>query len=59
MNDIVFFGAGDLETVNNYMSAVRNKLGEDLGLISKDSYEFVWITDFPLFLKVDDKEFCS
>ena len=54
LNDIVFFGAGDLETVNNYMSAVRNKLGEDLGLISKDSYEFVWITDFPLFLKVDD-----
>lgn len=54
LNDIVFFGAGELETVNNYMSAVRNKLGEDLGLISQDSYEFVWITDFPLFLKVDD-----
>ena len=36
------------------MSAVRNKLGEDLGLISKDSYEFVSSTDFPLILKVDD-----
>lgn len=53
--DIVFFGAGNEDTVNNYMSAVRNKLGNDLNLIPKDSYEFVWITDFPLFLEVDGK----
>jgi aspartyl-tRNA synthetase len=55
VGDIVFFGAGDEEVVNNYMSAVRNKLGKDLGLIKPNSYEFVWITDFPLFLKIDDK----
>ena len=55
VGDIVFFGAGDEEIVNNYMSAVRNKLGKDLGLIKPSSYEFVWITDFPLFLKIDDK----
>ena len=52
--DIVFFGAGNKEIVNNYMSAVRNKLGNDLGLIHPNSFEFVWITDFPLFLKVDE-----
>ena len=26
-----------------------------MNLIPKDSYEFVWITDFPLFLEVDGK----
>ncbi|NSW88728.1 aspartate--tRNA ligase [bacterium] len=51
--DIIFFGAGNEDNVNNYMSAVRNKLGKDLNLISENSFEFVWITDFPLFLKVD------
>jgi aspartyl-tRNA synthetase len=55
VGDIIFFGAGDEEVVNNYMSAVRSKLGKDLGLIKSDSYEFVWITDFPLFLKIDNK----
>ena len=53
--DIIFFGAGDIEIVNNYMSAVRNRLGKDLNLIPKNSFQFVWITDFPLFVKIDGK----
>tara|TARA_B000000609_G_scaffold158053_1_gene154311 strand:- start:10220 stop:11986 length:1767 start_codon:yes stop_codon:yes gene_type:complete len=48
--DIVFFGAGDIEEVNKYLSAVRLKLGEDLKLINYDDYKFVWIVDFPLFI---------
>ena len=55
VGDILFFGAGNEDIVNNYMSAVRNKLGKDLSLIDSDSFKFVWITDFPLFLKVDNK----
>ena len=31
------------------MSKSRNKIGEDLNIIDKDSFAFCWITDFPIF----------
>ncbi len=46
--DIIFFGAGDLSTVNLYMSKLRLELGKLLGLIDENKYSFVWIIDFPL-----------
>ena len=49
--DILFFGAGSNDEVNKYMSAVRLKLGEDLQLMNKNDFKFVWVTDFPLFIK--------
>ncbi|WP_022849987.1 aspartate--tRNA ligase [Limisalsivibrio acetivorans] len=53
--DIIFFGAGDTSTVNLYMSKLRLKLGEALGLLDKNKYSFVWIVDFPL-LEYDENE---
>ena len=50
-NDIIFFGAGFEDEVNKYLSAVRLKLGKDLNLIKNDEFKFVWVTDFPLFIK--------
>ena len=47
--DIVFFGADHRNIVNDSMSALREKLGEDLNLIDHEVYKFSWITDFPLF----------
>ena len=47
--DIVFFGADHRNIVNDSMSALREKLGEDLNLIDQGAYKFSWITDFPLF----------
>ena len=47
--DIVFFGAYHLNLLNDSMSALREKLGEDLNLIDQGAYKFSWITDFPLF----------
>ena len=47
--DIVFFGADHRNIVNDSMSALREKLGEDLNLIDHEAYKFSWITDFPLF----------
>ena len=47
--DIVFFGADHRNIVNDSMSALREKLGEDLNLIDQEAYKFSWITDFPLF----------
>ncbi|MGP1561012.1 MAG: aspartate--tRNA ligase [Helicobacteraceae bacterium] len=53
--DIVFFGAGEKQTVLDYMGRLRSKLGADLGLIDENAYEFVWVVDFPMFEESDGK----
>lgn len=47
--DILFFGADAPQVVYPAMGNLRNKLGEDLGLIDENQMEFVWVVDFPLF----------
>ena len=37
------------------LGALRVKLGHDLDLINKDAYEFLWVTDFPMF-EYDENE---
>ena len=49
IGDIVFFQAGAADMVNNALGYLRLKLGERFGLIDKSAYNFVWVTDFPLF----------
>ncbi len=51
--DLVFFGAGDADTVNQSMGALRNRLGEDLGLI-EDRWAPCWVIDWPMFEKAGD-----
>ena len=46
--DILFFGAADLTTVNDYMSRLRVKVADDMGL-KKEGLRFVWVVDFPMF----------
>lgn len=53
--DIIFFGAGDTYTVNLYMSRLRIKLAEMLGMIEQDKYSITWVLEFPL-LSWDDEE---
>ena len=45
--DLLFFGADKASAVNQVLSALREQLGEDLNLV-QDSWQPVWITDFPL-----------
>ncbi|MBA2882151.1 aspartyl-tRNA synthetase [Desulfosalsimonas propionicica] len=47
--DLVFFGADQPGIVNESLGQLRNHLGKKLGLIDENAYEFVWITDFPMF----------
>ena len=47
--DMIFFGAGKRAMVNDSMSALRVRLGQDLGLTGDDKWRPVWIVDFPMF----------
>ena len=49
VGDIVFFQAGEPDMVNAALGNLRVKLGHYLNLIPKDTYNFLWVTDFPLF----------
>ena len=46
--DIIFFSAGKEDLVNAVLGTLRIKIAEDKDLIN-DSWEFVWVTDFPMF----------
>ena len=54
-NDIVFFVADQKKVAQSSLGALRVKLGHDLDLINKDAYEFLWVTDFPMF-EYDENE---
>ena len=45
--DLLFFGAGRADIVNSSMSALRDKLGRERGLLT-NGWRPLWITDFPL-----------
>jgi len=48
--DILFFGAGDTNTVNESIGALRVKIGHDTGLVD-DSWQPMWVVNFPMFEK--------
>lgn len=54
-NDIVFFVADKKKVAQSSLGALRVKLGHDLDFINKDAYEFLWVTDFPMF-EYDENE---
>lgn len=54
VGDIIFFGAGEKLVVLDYMGRLRLKLGDDLELINKSEYKFVWVVDFPMFERAED-----
>ena len=46
--NLVFFGAGKMKVVNDYMSRLISRIGNDLGLV-KEGFKSCWVTDFPMF----------
>ena len=53
VGDVVFFGAGDKKTVWDYMGRFRLFLADEMNIIPADTYEFLWVVDFPMF-EVED-----
>jgi aspartyl-tRNA synthetase len=47
--DALFFGAGETRFAQELMGALRVALARDRGLIPEDAWNFVWVTDFPMF----------
>ena len=52
----VLFGADEPAVVARVLGALREHLGERLGLIPKDEWRFAWITDFPMFEWSEDDQ---
>ena len=46
--NLVFLGAGKMKVVNDYMSRLISRIGDDLGLV-KEGFKSCWVTDFPMF----------
>jgi aspartyl-tRNA synthetase len=46
--DLIFFGADSASVVNASLGALRDLVGEDLGLLEGD-WRPVWVIDFPMF----------
>jgi len=53
--DLLLFVADKPKIVNDSLGRLRNHLAKLLGLTDKETYRFVWITDFPL-LEWDEEE---
>jgi len=53
VGDAVFFGAGNKKLVWDYMGRFRIYLAEIMNIIPKDTFEFLWVMDFPMF-EVED-----
>lgn len=49
VGDVVFFGAGPKKLVLDYMGRFRIFLAEQMEIIPKDRFEFLWVVDFEMF----------
>ncbi len=47
--DMIFLVSDKEEVVQNSLGALRLQLGKTYNLFNKDEFNFVWITEFPLF----------
>ena len=53
-NDSIFFISDKLKQAQIFSGKVRDKIGNDLDLLNKNSFEFCWIVDFPMY-EIDEK----
>ena len=58
--DLLLFVADKPKVVNDSLGKLRNHLASLLGLTDKETYRFVWITDFPLLeWDEEDRRWCA
>jgi aspartyl-tRNA synthetase len=54
--DVILFAADSARITNDVLGNLRNTLADKLGEIPGDKFEFVWITDFPMFEYDEDEK---
>ncbi len=52
--DMVLLVADAFDTAVTVLGRLRLELGQRLGLVSKDKFNFLWVTEFPLFKRNED-----
>ena len=55
-DDGIFFAAGNEEQAAKLAGLARTRVGEELGLIDQDRFDFCWIVDFPMFEYNDEQK---
>jgi aspartyl-tRNA synthetase len=56
VGDAAFFVAGKPKDFVKFAGPARTKVGEELGLVAKDRFEFCWIVDFPMYEWNEEEE---
>lgn len=54
--DTIFILSGERKKVLTSLGALRVELAGDFKLIDESKYEFLWVTDFPLFQYVEEEK---
>ena len=49
--DVILVAAGKKDQVNFGLGALRSKYGHELGYVKPDTYDLLWVVNFPLFEK--------
>ncbi|MGE7905315.1 aspartate--tRNA ligase [Peribacillus sp. NPDC094092] len=55
VGDLILFVADKKGIVADALGALRNKLGKERGLIDQSKFNFLWVTDWPLFEYDEDE----
>ena len=54
--DLLLFAADKTTLVWDVLGALRLEIAKNLGLLKKDEYKFLWVTDFPLLEYSEEQE---
>ncbi len=49
VGDAVFFACDAPEAAAKFAGLARTKIGEELGLVARDTFRFCWVVDFPMY----------
>ena len=58
-DDIIIIVAGEFNKVCFALGALRTHYAKTLNLIKPNTFDFLWVVDFPLFDKLDDGSYTS
>lgn len=47
--DLILIAASEWKKALQALGALRNKFGQELGLVDTEQFKFLWVVDFPLF----------